>query len=139
LLLGSVMAEHEPCIGASDEWYAPLETFTGLWLTFGLDSCSTGHRHWVLAKHVYLSRVEQAIKKRLVRSEQRTTVFAEFNVGGFCAPTVQHAPRCRVPWVRTGRRVSMKSGHAAAGLYGERKSPRNQETSTVKSNSTISL
>ncbi|MFC5358020.1 hypothetical protein [Azospirillum himalayense] len=31
------MAEHEPCIGQSDDWYTPPEIFAALGLTFDLD------------------------------------------------------------------------------------------------------
>lgn len=34
------MAEHEPCIGASDNWYTPPEIFTALSLQFDLDPAS---------------------------------------------------------------------------------------------------
>ncbi len=34
------MAEHEPCIGASDEWYTPPEIFAALGLEFDLDPCA---------------------------------------------------------------------------------------------------
>lgn len=37
------MAEHENCIGESDEWYTPPEIFQALGLTFDLDPCSPGH------------------------------------------------------------------------------------------------
>lgn len=47
------MAEHEPCIGASDEWYTPPEIFEALGLTFDLDPCSPGPDHWVPARVVY--------------------------------------------------------------------------------------
>ena len=47
------MAEHEPCVGASDEWYTPPYIFKALGLTFDLDPCSPGPGHWVPAKHVY--------------------------------------------------------------------------------------
>lgn len=47
------MAEHEPCIGASDEWYTPPEIFAALDLTFDLDPCSPGPGHWVPAARVY--------------------------------------------------------------------------------------
>jgi len=36
------MAEHEPSIGATDEWYTPPEIFTALALIFALDPCSPG-------------------------------------------------------------------------------------------------
>lgn len=47
------MAEHEPCIGASDEWYTPPEIFDALGLTFDLDPCSPGPHHWAPARKVY--------------------------------------------------------------------------------------
>lgn len=47
------MAEHEPCIGASDDWYTPPEIFVALGLTFDLDPCSPGPEHWVPARQVY--------------------------------------------------------------------------------------
>ncbi len=46
------MAEHEPAIGASDEWYTPPEIFRALRLEFDLDPCSPGRDHWVPARHV---------------------------------------------------------------------------------------
>lgn len=47
------MAEHEPCIGASDDWYTPRAIFDALNLTFDLDPCSPGEGHWVPARHVF--------------------------------------------------------------------------------------
>jgi hypothetical protein len=47
------MAEHEPCIGASDEWYTPRDIFEALKLRFDLDPCSPGKGHWVPARFVY--------------------------------------------------------------------------------------
>lgn len=47
------MAEHEPCIGASDDWYTPPEIFAALGLTFDLDPCSPGAGHWVPARGLY--------------------------------------------------------------------------------------
>lgn len=38
------MAEHESCIGATDEWYTPPELLTPLNLTFDLDPCSPADR-----------------------------------------------------------------------------------------------
>ena len=32
------MAEHEPCIGQSDDWYTPRPIFDALGLTFDLES-----------------------------------------------------------------------------------------------------
>ena len=47
------MAEHEPCIGASDEWYTPPEIFTAMATRFDLDPCSPGPGHWVPAFHIF--------------------------------------------------------------------------------------
>lgn len=47
------MAEHETCIGASDDWWTPPEIFAALGLTFDLDPCSPGPGHWVPAINIY--------------------------------------------------------------------------------------
>lgn len=47
------MGEHEPCIGASDDWYTPREIFDALGLIFDLDPCSPGPSHWVPAAKIY--------------------------------------------------------------------------------------
>ena len=47
------MAEHEPSIGATDDWYTPPEIFAALKLTFDLDPCSPGPHHWVPARQIY--------------------------------------------------------------------------------------
>lgn len=46
------MAEHEPCIGQSDDWFTPPEIFAALKLTFDLDPCSPGAGHWVPAINI---------------------------------------------------------------------------------------
>jgi hypothetical protein len=50
------MAEHEPSIGQSDDWYTPPEIFDALGLTFDLDPCSPGPGHWVPARRVFTRR-----------------------------------------------------------------------------------
>jgi len=47
------MAEHEPSIGLTSDWYTPPEIFAALKLTFDLDPCSPGPGHWVPASKVY--------------------------------------------------------------------------------------
>jgi hypothetical protein len=47
------MAEHEPCIGASDDWYTPPEMLAAIGLRYALDPCSPGFGHWVPADHIY--------------------------------------------------------------------------------------
>jgi DNA N-6-adenine-methyltransferase Dam len=47
------MAEHEPSIGMSDDWFTPREYFEALGLTFDLDVASPGPGHWVPARKIY--------------------------------------------------------------------------------------
>jgi hypothetical protein len=47
------MAEHEPSVGETSEWFTPPEIFTALGLTFDLDPCSPGPGHWVPARQIY--------------------------------------------------------------------------------------
>lgn len=47
------MAEHEPSIGQSDDWYTPPDIFERLGLTFDLDPCSPGPGHWVPARKIF--------------------------------------------------------------------------------------
>jgi hypothetical protein len=47
------MAEHEPSIGQSDDWYTPPNIFAALGLTFDLDPCSPGPKHWVPARNIF--------------------------------------------------------------------------------------
>ncbi|MEG9884064.1 MAG: DNA N-6-adenine-methyltransferase [Hyphomicrobiales bacterium] len=56
------MAEHEPSIGASDDWYTPPEIFDAMGIYFDLDPCSPGLDHWVPAEHVY-TKDDDGLKK----------------------------------------------------------------------------
>lgn len=47
------MAEHENCIGESDDWYTPPSIFDALGLTFDLDPCSPGEGHWVPTRKIF--------------------------------------------------------------------------------------
>jgi len=47
------VAEHEPCIGETDDWYTPPHIFDALGLRFDLDPCSPGPGHWVPARKIY--------------------------------------------------------------------------------------
>ena len=47
------MAEHEPSLGMSDEWFTPCSIFAALGLTFDLDPCSPWPGHWVPARRIY--------------------------------------------------------------------------------------
>lgn len=57
------MAEHEPCIGASDDWYTPPEIFDRLELIFDLDPCSPGPGHWVPARSIF-TKADDGLSKR---------------------------------------------------------------------------
>ena len=47
------MAEHENCMGESDEWYTPFDMLAALGETFDLDPCSPGLGHcWVPATRI---------------------------------------------------------------------------------------
>jgi hypothetical protein len=48
-----IMAEHENCIGESDEWYTPPEIIEAIGLEYDLDPCSPGEHHWIPAKKVF--------------------------------------------------------------------------------------
>lgn len=56
------MAEHETCIGQSDEWYTPPEVFDALGISFDLDPCSPGWNHWVPAKNIY-TKLDDGLSK----------------------------------------------------------------------------
>src|SRR6266496_1920191 len=56
------MAEHEPCIGETDEWYTPPEIFAALGLTFDLYPCSPGPGHWVPARKTY-TKADDGLKQ----------------------------------------------------------------------------
>lgn len=47
------MAEHEPSIGETSEWYTPPDMLASFGLVFDLDPCSPGPHHWVPAQRVY--------------------------------------------------------------------------------------
>lgn len=47
------MKTHRPAVGASDEWYTPLEIFQALNTEFDLDPCSPSPTHWVPAQSVF--------------------------------------------------------------------------------------
>jgi hypothetical protein len=47
------VAEHEPSIGLTSDWFTPPELFAALGLVFDLDPCSPGPGHWVPARKIY--------------------------------------------------------------------------------------
>ena len=80
------MAEHEPCIGATSEWYTPPEIFRALGLVFDLDPCSPfpAPCH-VPARHV-MNRHDDGLAQ-----EWRGLVFMNPPFGG---------RNSHVPWLR---------------------------------------
>ena len=56
------MAEHETCVGASDEWFTPPDIFAALGLVFDLDPCSPGPSHWVPALNVY-TKIDDGLRQ----------------------------------------------------------------------------
>jgi hypothetical protein len=56
------MAEHEPCVGATDDWYTPRSIFVALGMSFDLDPCSPGAGHWVPARRVYTKHDDGLIR-----------------------------------------------------------------------------
>ena len=56
------MAEHENCIGASNDWFTPPEIFKSLSLRFDLDPCSPGPGHWVPAGKIF-TREDDGLSK----------------------------------------------------------------------------
>lgn len=80
------MAEHEPCIGASDEWYTPPDHFAAFGITFALDPCSPGAGHWVPAHRVF-TKADDGLN----RDWGRGHVFMNSPFGG------RHG---HVPWLR---------------------------------------
>jgi hypothetical protein len=48
----SIMAEHEPCIGLSSDWFTPPEIFAALGLEFDLDPCSPDYLQKFVASEI---------------------------------------------------------------------------------------
>lgn len=59
----SVMAEHEPSIGQSDDWYTPRDMLEALGERFDLDPCSPGPGHWVPADRVF-TKVDDGLSQQ---------------------------------------------------------------------------
>ena len=79
------MAEHEPSIGNSSDWYTPPQIFDALGLTFDLDPCSPGSTHWVPARKIY------TLKDDGLRQPWEGLVFCNPPFGG---------RNGHVPWLR---------------------------------------
>jgi hypothetical protein len=94
------MAEHEPSIGETSEWYTPREIFTALKLTFDLDPCSPGPDHWVPARQIYTTADDG------LRQPWRGLVFCNPPFGG---------RRGHVPWLE--KFLNHGNGVAIARAY----------------------
>jgi hypothetical protein len=57
------MAEHEPSVGKSDDWYTPREYFPAIGLEYDLDPCSPGPGHWVPARKIY-TRADDGLSQK---------------------------------------------------------------------------
>lgn len=101
------MAEHEPSIGASDEWYTPPEIFTALGLTFDLDPCSPGPGHWVPASRIYTKEDDG-----LAQEWEPGTVFLNPPFGG---------RNGHVPWLqrflRHGNGIAIVRAYTSAAWF----------------------
>ena len=64
---GACMAEHEPSIGATSDWYTPPEIFKALDLVFDLDPCSPGPGHWVPARRIY-TKEDDGLRQQIGRA-----------------------------------------------------------------------
>lgn len=57
------MAEHEPSIGASDDWYTPPALLDAIGIEYDLDPCSPGAGHWVPSKAIY-TKADDGLSKQ---------------------------------------------------------------------------
>lgn len=100
------MAEHEPSVGKSDDWYTPPEIFDALGITFDLDPCSPGADHWVPATRVFTHHG--------LERPWRGTVFMNPPFGG---------RNGHVPWLRKfvehGNGVAIVRAYTSSGWFHE--------------------
>ncbi len=103
------MAEHENCIGESDEWYTPPEIFDALGETFDLDPCSPGPGHWVPARKI-ITKVQDGLS-----ADWEGFVFMNPPFGG---------RNGHVPWLkkflRHGNGIAIVRAYTSAGWFHER-------------------
>jgi hypothetical protein len=108
------MAEHEPCIGQSSEWFTPREIFDAFGLTFDLDPYLPGPGHWVPARKVYTEQDDG------LHQSWEGLVFMNPPFGG---------RNGRVPWLRSFSSTPTASRSCAPtrrllGFIGGRSRPR---------------
>lgn len=100
------MAEHENCIGESDEWYTPQEIFDAMNVTFDLDPCSDGDDSIVPANKKY-TKADDGLSK-----EWDGFVFMNPPFGG---------RNGHVPWVRNflkhNNGVAIVRAYTSAGWF----------------------
>jgi hypothetical protein len=102
------MAEHEPQIGATDDWYTPPEIFDALAVRFDLDPCSPGPGHWVPADRIY-TKTDDGLAQ-----EWRGLVWMNPPFGGRNGHT---------PWLRKffahGNGIGLVAARTSAGWWHE--------------------
>lgn len=102
------MAEHEPNIGASDDWYTPPEIFDALGVRFDLDPCSPGPGHWVPADRVF-TKADDGLAQ-----DWRGFVWMNCPFGG---------RNGHVPWLRKffahGNGIGLVAARTSAGWWHE--------------------
>lgn len=98
------MAEHEPSIGASDDWYTPAEIFDALGLMFDLDPCSPGPGHWVPARRIY-TKTDDGIA--IVRAYTSAAWFHTHAIKADC----MLFPRGKTKFIRPDGSVGKSPGH----------------------------
>lgn len=100
------MAEHEPSIGGSDDWYTPRALLDELGETFDLDPCSPGQGHWVPARMIY------TIKDDGLAQPWKGFVFMNPPFGG---------RNGHVPWLekflRHGNGIAIVRAYTSAGWF----------------------
>jgi hypothetical protein len=81
------MAEHEPSIGQSDDWYTPPEIFKPLGLRFDLDPCAPVDRaqHYFVPADRFFTKIDDGLAQRW---EQEWLVFMNSPFGGRCGHLV---------------------------------------------------
>jgi len=101
------MSEHEPSVGATDEWYTPKFIFDGIGLMFDLDPCSPGAGiGFVPARRIY-TKVDDGLAQ-----SWRGLVFMNPPFGG---------RNGQVPWLQKfvdhGNGIALVAARTSAGWF----------------------